>query len=84
MFTRISEKASKTTYIRAIKIETLCLTCHGPSRMVQPEVKMIMKEKYGALPSGDKVGDIKGALLINLAIPEGNSFLKKAEQNNDH
>lgn len=67
-------------YVKPVIVEPLCLTCHGPSEMVQPEVREIMQNKYHALPSGDKIGDVKGAIVVTLELPAGKKFLEKSSE----
>jgi hypothetical protein len=64
-------------YMRAIKVEPLCLSCHGPSEIVQPKVKQLMMSEYHALPSENQLGEIKGAVVVNLKFPEAESYIKE-------
>lgn len=67
-------------YVKPIIVEPLCLTCHGPAEMVQLDVREIMQKKYNALPSGDKIGDVKGAIVVTLELPAGKKLLEKSEE----
>lgn len=63
-------------YVKPIMIEPLCLACHGPAEMVQSDVREIMQNKYHALPSGNKIGDVKGAVVVTLELPAGKKLLE--------
>ena len=74
------EEDGKTfVYVRAVKIKPLCLSCHGPSELVQPAVKQLMVNKYKALPSGNQLGETKGAIVVRLHFPEAERFVKEYE-----
>jgi hypothetical protein len=75
-----SDNAGSMVYVTPIMVEPLCLTCHGPAEMVQPDVREIMQTKYHALPSGDAIGNIKGALVVTLELPAGNALLEVGEE----
>lgn len=67
-------------YVKPIIVEPLCLTCHGPAEMVQPDVRAIMLDKYHALPSGNKIGEIKGAIVVTLELPAGKELVAECEE----
>jgi hypothetical protein len=64
-------------YLKALKIGPLCLSCHGPSELVQPGVRKAMLAKYDALPSGMTLGELKGAFLVSLEFPQAAPYLEK-------
>jgi hypothetical protein len=66
-------------YLRAVRVEPLCLTCHGPASMVPNDVKTVLHEKYNALPSENKIGDVKGAMLVILELPAAEPILKEMQ-----
>jgi hypothetical protein len=70
-----TERGFVGTYVRAITIEPICLTCHGPKDLVPPEVRDLMVKKYGALPSDNQVGEIKGAIVVSVKLPEAKHLL---------
>jgi hypothetical protein len=74
-----SKTERKLVYVVPLKINPVCLACHGPAPMVQPDVRTVMQTKYHALPSGNKIGDVKGALVVTLELPAGQSLLKEME-----
>lgn len=67
-------------YIKPITIKPLCLSCHGPAQMVQPDVREIMQAKYNALPGGHKIGDIKGAIVVTLELPAAKRLVAEASE----
>ena len=67
-------------YVKAIQVEPLCLSCHGPSEIVQPDVKELMMSEYKALPSGNQLGEIKGAVVVSLEFPEAEPSIEKFQQ----
>jgi hypothetical protein len=67
-------------YLQALKMGPLCLSCHGPSELVQPAVKKAMLAKYDALPSGKNLGELKGAFMITLEFPQVTPYIEKVSK----
>ncbi|KAF0166225.1 MAG: hypothetical protein FD157_844 [Rhodocyclaceae bacterium] len=55
-------------FMKAVRIEPLCLTCHGGSE-VPPNVEQKLSEQYPHdTARGYKVGDVRGALSVKIKL----------------
>ena len=54
-------------FMKAIRIEPLCLTCHGGE--IPPNIERKLSEKYPHdTARGYKVGDLRGALSVKVKL----------------
>lgn len=70
-----TSEEGRLVYLRSLVVKPECLQCHGPAVMVPPEVKKLMKERYHALPSENKLGEVKGGIMVTLNLPQAKSLL---------
>jgi hypothetical protein len=54
-------------YMKPIIVQGMCLTCHGDTGSMKPEVSSLLKQKYPHdKATGYKVGDLRGAVSVTL------------------
>jgi uncharacterized protein (UPF0264 family) len=59
-------------YLRPLIVAPLCITCHGPKENIPQEVKTILAERYpDDRATGFRVGDVRGAITVNILVTEG-------------
>ncbi len=52
-------------YAKGIRVQALCLKCHGQEQDISPNVKKLLNEHYpDDLATGYNVGDLRGAISI--------------------
>jgi hypothetical protein len=62
----------KFRFVRAIKISSACLKCHGDPEKMEDEVKAVIAEKYeNDQATGFKLDELRGILTVSLDWPEG-------------
>jgi hypothetical protein len=68
----VSENGRKYyRYLRPIKVEGMCLVCHGSGDQVPPEVREVLAERYARDKAiGYKAGDLRGAFSVTVALPK--------------
>lgn len=60
-FARVEDGHARV--LRPIAVEGPCVTCHGPSEAIAPEVAAILRERYPEdRATGYSAGDLRGAL----------------------
>jgi len=63
-------------YVKAIKIVSPCLNCHGNPEKMSPELLTSIADKYPEdMATGFKVGDLRGVFTVSLEWPEGQATL---------
>jgi hypothetical protein len=59
-------------YVKAIKVASPCLNCHGNPEKMSPEILATIAEKYpDDMATGYKVGDLRGVFTVSLEWPLG-------------
>jgi hypothetical protein len=56
-------------YLKPIVVQPVCLSCHGPSNQLHPEVVRLLNERYPddiAVDYGD--GDLRGAITVKVGL----------------
>lgn len=52
-------------YAKAIRVQPLCLNCHGQDKDIQPGVRAVLAQYYPAdIATGYQLGDLRGAISI--------------------
>lgn len=52
-------------YAKGIRVQALCLQCHGQAQDISPNVQKLLNEHYpNDLATGYQVGDLRGAISI--------------------
>lgn len=52
-------------YVKALPVQPLCLSCHGPAEQLSPAVKSVLEQHYpNDHATGYSVGQIRGALSV--------------------
>jgi hypothetical protein len=61
-------------YMKVIKTAPPCLTCHGMTEKIAPEIKKEIISRYPYdRATGYKPGDIRGAFSIRIPLKQGNA-----------
>ena len=61
------EGKKKYRFYKALKIQPLCLTCHGKVSQIPKEVQKILKEKYPKdRATGYQLGDFRGVIRVEM------------------
>jgi hypothetical protein len=59
---------SSTRFYRPIRVQQLCLTCHGDSSAFTPELTAILAERYpDDLATGYQENDLRGAFRVEIS-----------------
>jgi len=59
-------------YLKPLIAGPMCLTCHGETANIPPEVRAILAEKYPEdRATGYHTGDVRGAISVKIALPPG-------------
>lgn len=62
----------KFRFVRAIKMTSACLKCHGDPEKMEDDVKAAIAEKYeNDQATGFKLDELRGILTVSLEWPEG-------------
>lgn len=52
-------------YVKALPVQPLCLSCHGPEDQISPAVKSVLSQHYpNDRATGYSVGQIRGAISV--------------------
>ncbi|PIQ24376.1 glutamate synthase [bacterium (Candidatus Blackallbacteria) CG17_big_fil_post_rev_8_21_14_2_50_48_46] len=52
-------------YLKPLKIQAVCLQCHGPAEKIKPEVQALLKKYYPQdQATGYHEGDLRGAVTV--------------------
>jgi hypothetical protein len=58
---------TRLRYLRPVRIQEACLTCHGTTADIPASVQAILAERYpGDQATGYVVGDLRGAVSVKL------------------
>lgn len=64
---RLPGGQSRLRYLRPIRVQEPCLTCHGPENGIPAPVRSMLAERYpGDRATGYAVGDLRGAISVQL------------------
>jgi hypothetical protein len=56
-------------YLQPIRVQAMCLTCHGDPAGIPAEVKQILASRYPKdLATGYKAGDLRGAVSVRIPL----------------
>lgn len=56
-------------YVRALPVQKICLTCHGPADQLSPAVKSVLGQHYpNDRATGYSVGQIRGAISVRKSL----------------
>ena len=65
----LQKTKSEYRYYKAIKIQPVCLTCHGEKQMLSGELQEVLEEKYPFdKATGYKVGELRGLLRVSMPL----------------
>lgn len=57
-------------YLKPLKIQKICLQCHGPTQTIAPEVRVLLKKYYPLdKATGYREGELRGAVSVQIPIP---------------
>lgn len=56
-------------YLKPLKIQPLCLQCHGPVQKIAPDVRALLKKKYPQDQAmGYHEGELRGAVTVQIPL----------------
>jgi hypothetical protein len=56
-------------YLQPIRVQAMCLTCHGDPAAIPAEIKRILASRYPQdLATGYKTGDLRGAVSVRIPL----------------
>lgn len=62
---RLVEDGEQVRYYRPLRIQPLCVQCHGPVDQLEPEVLRLLQQRYpGDQATGYREGDLRGAIRV--------------------
>jgi len=62
--------AREVRFLRPVRVQELCLACHGAAEQITPEVRQIIATRYpGDQATGYAVGELRGAVTARLTLP---------------
>jgi hypothetical protein len=68
---RLATGTRELRYFRPIQVQTGCLTCHGPSDGIAPEIRTVLADRYPEDAAvGYAEGDLRGVIAVRRALPE--------------
>ncbi len=68
---RLATGTRELRYFRPIQVQKGCLTCHGPSDGIAPEIRTVLAERYpDDAAVGYAEGDLRGVIAVRRALPE--------------
>ena len=66
--------AGELRFMRPVRVQELCLTCHGPVEQIAPEVRRTIAARYpGDQATGYSVGELRGAVSVRFTLPRGSA-----------
>lgn len=68
---RTSAGGMELRFLRPLRVQELCLGCHGPADQLSPEVRQILASRYpDDQATGYAVGDLRGAVSVRLTLSD--------------
>jgi hypothetical protein len=68
---RTANGRTVTRYLRAIKVQEMCLACHGPEDEIAAPVRRVLDERYPTdRATGYSVGELRGAISVTVVPPQ--------------
>lgn len=65
-----AEGTKELRYLRAIRIQEMCLACHGNPEQFAPDVRSVLKARYpDDQATGYSVGQLRGAISVRITAP---------------
>ncbi|MDF1544370.1 MAG: DUF3365 domain-containing protein [bacterium] len=73
-----TETGRKFSYYKAIRVNALCLKCHGKTEDIDPSVREELVNSYpGDRAVEYEVGDFRGAFLVEIDWPQGEEIVQQ-------
>jgi hypothetical protein len=64
-----SAGGNELRFLRPVRVQELCLGCHGPADQLGPEVRQVIVARYPEdQATGYAVGELRGAVSVRLAL----------------
>jgi hypothetical protein len=64
-----SAGGNELRFLRPVRVQELCLGCHGPADQLGPEVRQVIAARYPEdQATGYAVGELRGAVSVRLAL----------------
>lgn len=71
------DSASSYYYYQPIRVNKLCLNCHGTSDKIDSKVKMALRDKYPDDMAVDyQDGDLRGMFVVEASLPDAYEYAK--------